>query len=179
MATIQDYYTILGVPKTATQEELRARYYELAKKYHPDAQPDAASKKIAEEEMAKLTDAYRILSDPQKRQELDKKPSIGTSIATRMNSGLSTLNKIMSNENVRTFESRVERNVGWSPEGFGRDVKRMVGGAQSITQPAKSQNHKKQKKANKEESGLSILKKRYARGEITEQQYLNMKRQLE
>lgn len=69
----QDYYAILGVPQTATQEDIRARYYQLAKSYHPDLQPDLAIRKLLEEEMAKITEAYKILSDPIKRAELDKK----------------------------------------------------------------------------------------------------------
>ncbi|MCX8158518.1 MAG: molecular chaperone DnaJ [Candidatus Diapherotrites archaeon] len=66
--TDKDYYEILGVPKNATQEEIKRAYKDLAKKYHPDLNksPDA------EEKFKEIAEAYSVLSDPQKREQYDR-----------------------------------------------------------------------------------------------------------
>lgn len=60
----KNYYEVLGVPQNADAETLKHAYKELAKKYHPDLNPND---KIAEENFKRLIEAYNILSDPQKR----------------------------------------------------------------------------------------------------------------
>lgn len=69
MATKADYYAILGVDKTATQEEIKKAYRKLAIKYHPDKNP---GDKTAEEKFKELGEAYEVLSDPQKRAAYDQ-----------------------------------------------------------------------------------------------------------
>jgi len=64
-----DFYAILGVSKTATQEEIKAAYRKLALKYHPDRNP---GNKEAEEKFKEAAQAYEVLSDPQKRQQYDQ-----------------------------------------------------------------------------------------------------------
>lgn len=66
----RDYYEVLGVSKTATAEELKKAYRQLAKKYHPDANPN--NKAEAEAKFKEVNEAYEILSDPQKRQMYDQ-----------------------------------------------------------------------------------------------------------
>ncbi len=68
--TKRDYYEVLGVPKTATDEELKKAYRKLAKKYHPDANPD--NKEEAEAKFKELNEAYEVLSDKQKRSMYDQ-----------------------------------------------------------------------------------------------------------
>ena len=70
MANKRDYYEVLGVEKTATDEELKKAYRKLAKKYHPDANQD--NKAEAEAKFKEVNEAYENLSDPQKRRMYDQ-----------------------------------------------------------------------------------------------------------
>jgi curved DNA-binding protein len=64
----QDYYTILGVSKNATDTEIKKAYRKMAMKYHPD---HAKGDKNAEEQFKKISEAYAVLSDKEKRQQYD------------------------------------------------------------------------------------------------------------
>lgn len=63
-----DYYKILGVSKTASEQEVKSAYRKLALQYHPDRNKT----KEAEEKFKEVTKAYEVLSDPQKRQTYDQ-----------------------------------------------------------------------------------------------------------
>ena len=69
----KDYYAILGVPKTATDEQIKDAYRALAKKHHPDVAPGDAEK------MKEINVAYEFLSDPEKRRMYDNPtpPNLG------------------------------------------------------------------------------------------------------
>jgi len=71
---MKDYYSILGVPRNATQEEIKEAYKRLAKKYHPDRNP---GDKTAEEKFKEINEAYQVLSDPQKRAQYDRALEFG------------------------------------------------------------------------------------------------------
>lgn len=73
----KDYYEVLGVPKTATKDELKKAYRKLALKYHPDKNP---GDKVAEEKFKEAAEAYDVLSDDDKRAKYDQwGPSMGPS----------------------------------------------------------------------------------------------------
>ncbi len=65
----QDYYKTLGVERGADAATIKKAYRKLAQKYHPDRNPDD---KKAEEKFKQLTEAYAVLSDPEKRQQYDQ-----------------------------------------------------------------------------------------------------------
>ena len=65
----RDYYEVLGVSKTATDEEIKKAYRKLALKYHPDYNP---GDKTAEEKFKEINEAHEVLSDPDKRKRYDQ-----------------------------------------------------------------------------------------------------------
>jgi DnaJ-class molecular chaperone len=65
----KEYYDVLGVPQTATEKEIKSAYRKLARKWHPDANPD--NPRDAEEKFKELQEAYEVLGDPEKRRKYD------------------------------------------------------------------------------------------------------------
>lgn len=70
----KDFYQILGVEKTATQDEIKKAYRKLARKYHPDQNP---GDKAAEERFKKITEAHSVLSNEQDRKQYDALRAMG------------------------------------------------------------------------------------------------------
>jgi len=68
MRTQRDYYEILGLPRTASPQEIKKRFRELARKYHPDVHQDKA---LAQRAFVQIMEAYRTLSDPAARSRYD------------------------------------------------------------------------------------------------------------
>lgn len=65
----KDYYKVLGVDKKASKEEITQAFRKLARKYHPDVNPD---NKAAEEKFKEINEAHEVLSDPEKRKKYDQ-----------------------------------------------------------------------------------------------------------
>jgi len=72
----EDYYSLLGVARSATEAEIKTAYRKLAMKYHPDRNP---GDKKAEEQFRRINSAYEVLSDPKKRQIYDHYGEAGVS----------------------------------------------------------------------------------------------------
>lgn len=70
MMPMPDYYAFLGVPFTATQSEIKRAYRRLARKFHPDL--NQQTQQAQDQRIKLLNEAYRVLSDPQKRALYDK-----------------------------------------------------------------------------------------------------------
>jgi curved DNA-binding protein CbpA len=64
----KDYYAILGVSKTASQDEIQRAYRKLARQYHPDINKESE----AENRFKEIGEAYEVLKDPEKREKYDR-----------------------------------------------------------------------------------------------------------
>src|SRR2546425_5620273 len=74
----RDYYEILGISRTATDQEIKSAYRRLAMRHHPDKNPNDAT---AEEKFKEAAEAYAVLSDPEQRRRYDRFGHAGVSSA--------------------------------------------------------------------------------------------------
>ncbi len=104
----KDLYAILGVARSATHDEIKKAYRKLARRYHPDVNP---GNKEAEEKFKDISEAYEILSDPEKRKLYDE-------------FGMAGLQAGFDAERARAYEQwrreQAEFGRGFSGAGFGR-----------------------------------------------------------
>jgi molecular chaperone DnaJ len=67
----KDYYEVLGVPRTASADEIKSAYRRLARQYHPDVAKE--NPKVAEERFKEISEAYEVLANPETRQRYDQR----------------------------------------------------------------------------------------------------------
>lgn len=96
-----DYYEILGVPRTATEDDIRKGYRRQALRWHPDKNPD--NKEAAEERFKLVSEAYEVLSNKDKREIYDRYGKEGLSASSRKEDGEFAAN-------FETFSSHVFRS---------------------------------------------------------------------
>src|SRR3972149_2439259 len=70
----KDYYTVIGVPRGASQEEVKQAYRRLAREYHPDVRKDDPQ---ANERFKEINEAYYVLGDPDRRSQYDRFGQVG------------------------------------------------------------------------------------------------------
>ena len=74
MAQTKDYYSVIGVPASATQDEIKKQYRKLAAKHHPDKNPNDPK---AAERFKEISEAYQVLGDAEKRKQYDQMRQLG------------------------------------------------------------------------------------------------------
>ncbi|UUD35216.1 DnaJ domain-containing protein [Mycoplasmopsis caviae] len=94
----KSYYEVLGVPKTASEKEIKSAYRKLAMKYHPDKLKDGTS----DQKMQELNEAYEVLSDPNKKSNYDRfgspdGPQPGQGFGMNFNAGMGDFRKFTQN----------------------------------------------------------------------------------
>ena len=72
MSRFQDYYQVLGITREASAEEVKKAYRKLALRWHPDRHPEGKEREQAEETFKRVSEAYEVLSDPEKRARYDR-----------------------------------------------------------------------------------------------------------
>ncbi len=72
MSSFQDYYQVLGVARDASAEDVKKAYRKLALRWHPDRHPEGEERQRAEETFKRVSEAYEVLSDPEKRARYDR-----------------------------------------------------------------------------------------------------------
>ncbi|WP_298732083.1 molecular chaperone DnaJ [uncultured Chitinophaga sp.] len=94
MSTKRDYYEILGVAKSASQDEIKKAYRKVAMQFHPDRNPN---NKEAEEKFKEAAEAYEVLSDPDKRAQYDRFGHAATGAGRGYGGGNMNMEDIFSN----------------------------------------------------------------------------------
>jgi curved DNA-binding protein len=114
----KDYYQVLGVAESASQDDIKKAYREIAKKYHPDKNP---GNKSAEERFKEASEAYETLSDPAKRSKYDQLRKFGYGGGGGVPGGGGGMSY---EEFMRQFggASQQGRGGGGEGKGFGFDV---------------------------------------------------------
>lgn len=110
---MEDWYRILQITELASGEEVKAAYRKLAKKYHPDAHP---GDKECESRFQEISEAYSILSDPEKRRVYDEKRN--QTLKGQRSRKTSAKNQMPDAEPVdfRNIHKNFERFFGFNPD---------------------------------------------------------------
>ncbi|MCG9126585.1 DnaJ domain-containing protein [Candidatus Poribacteria bacterium] len=131
---MRDYYEILGVNRNASADEIKKAYRKLAVKYHPDKNPDD---KTAEERFKEASNAYSVLSDPEKRRVYDTRGHAG--VHGMGFEGYTNVNDIFSNINLNDLFGR---NVYGGGGGFDEVFGDIFGPQHRTTRTYRGRDHK-------------------------------------
>lgn len=128
---MRDYYEILGVKRNATSEEIKKAYRKLAVKYHPDKNP---GDKVAEEKFKEASNAYSVLSDPDKRKVYDVRGHAG--VQGMGFEGYTNMEDIFANLNLNDIFGRTAYG------GFGDAFGDVFGAHRRTTQSYRGRDHR-------------------------------------
>lgn len=124
----KDYYKILGVERSASQDEIKKAYRKLAVKYHPDKNPD---NKEAEEKFKEISEAYQVIGDADSRKKYDE---LGANWKQYENAGFGGG---AHGFNASGFSDFFDMFFGGKSGGAGFDIRDFMGGGRRSTRPAK------------------------------------------
>lgn len=112
---MRDPYTVLGVPRTATNDEIKKAYRSLCRKYHPDANPD--NPKAAEEKFKEIGEAYRNIMDERSGKKTDYSGYSGSQGQSdsdaRLRAASAYIQRGYFREAINTLNSMTDRNALW------------------------------------------------------------------
>ena len=132
----ENYYTILGVPSSATTKQIRERFLQLAREQHPD-RFTAEEKGKAEAEFQKVTQAYNVLVDPDRRRQFDLEISQRTASGATGES--SQASRVYLKRGVEAYK---KKNYSQAVEFFERATQESTSDAQAWYYLARALNHR-------------------------------------
>lgn len=125
---MDDLYTVLGVTKTATDDEIKKAYRTLAFKYHPDRNP---GDKVAEEKFKKINAAYEVLGDKTKRNQYDRYGSASSYSSSSDYSGYGNAYQGYGNTYNGGYNQQEDAFYQWFNSAFSEANRRRYGTGQS------------------------------------------------
>ena len=127
----KDYYKILGVERSASQDEIKKAYRKLAVKYHPDKNPDD---KVAEEKFKEISEAYQVLGNADSRKKYDE---LGANWKQYENAGFNGFGGGGQGFSASGFSDFFDMFFGGQGGGAGFDIRDFMGGGRRSSRPAK------------------------------------------